>query len=77
MSKITIYQFQVYSVINDNLQKSRRWGTRDAIERIAGGEILEDTATEVDESAIASDITGLTIIDFNPPRRMGFQTKVE
>ncbi|MDD2465227.1 MAG: hypothetical protein PHI97_14615 [Desulfobulbus sp.] len=77
MSKITIYRFQVYSVINDNFQKSRRWGTRDAIERIAWGEILEDTATEVDESAIASDITCLTIIDFNHHRRTGFQTKVE
>lgn len=66
MSKVTIFQFELYIPQNDEIRKSRRWGTREAIEKIALGKVLEDTATEVDESAIASDIHGLTERDFNP-----------
>lgn len=77
MSKITIHQFKVYDPQNDQMKKSRRWGTREAIEKIAHGKVLDDTATEVDESAVASDIPGLTERDFNPHESRGFQTSVK
>ncbi len=76
MSKVTIYQFEIYDVQNDGMIKSRRWGSREAIEKIAHGKVLENTAIDVDESAIASDIHGLTERDFNPHKHQGFQTSV-
>ena len=58
MSKITVYQY----VMLDPFQrrKARRWGTRE--EQFA--EILEETATEVDASAV--DSLGFTQLDFDP-----------
>ncbi len=75
MSKVKIYRFTKYSIQSDGNEKSRRWGTREAIEGI-GGNLIEDTETEVDESAVASDIGGFTPIDFDPHPRTGFQTQV-
>jgi hypothetical protein len=76
MQKATIYRFEIYDIANDEWHRSRRWGTREAIERIRGA-VIESTATEVDASAIASDIAGLTMRDFNPaPANKGFQAEV-
>ena len=47
-----------------------------AIREIACGQVLKDTAIEVDESAIHSDIHGFTAIGFNPNPRRDFQTTV-
>ena len=76
MRKITIYQFEVYNQQNDQMKKSRRWGTSESVEKIAHGKVLRNTAIEVDESAAASDIPGLTEKDFIPHKRQGFQTSV-
>jgi hypothetical protein len=75
MSKVTIYRFSKYDIQNDGMQISRRWGTREAIERICG-EVMEETATEVDASAVATGIEGLTVRGFDPHPRTGFQTQV-
>jgi hypothetical protein len=77
MPKITIYQFEVYDPQNDQMKKSRRWGTREAVEKITHGKVLDNTAIEVDESAVASDIPGLTEKDFIPNKRQGLQTSVK
>jgi hypothetical protein len=78
MTKITIYQFQVYDIRDGAIVKSKRWGTREAIVEIACGQVLEDSAIEVDDSVIHSDIHGFTIIGFDPRlRRTGFQTEVK
>ncbi len=77
MRKITIYQFEVYNAQDDQMIKSRRWGTSEAIEQIAHGRMLRNTAVEVDESAVASDIPGLTEKDFIPHTHQGFQTSVQ
>jgi hypothetical protein len=66
MAKVTIYQFRVYDIRNDEIVKSKRWGTAKAIKEIACGQMLEDTAIEVDESVICSDIHGLSAIRFDP-----------
>ena len=77
MSTVTIYRFNVYEISSDSVRQSRRWGTREAVEQIACGRVLEDTALEVDDSIIKSDIPGFTEIDFNPKRRTGFQTRIK
>ena len=77
MAKVTIYQFQVYDIRADTIIKSKRWGTAEAIKEIACGQVIEDTAIEVDESVIRSDIHGFTDIGFNPRPRTGFQTEVK
>jgi len=77
MSTVTIYQFEVYRIDSDEIVKSRRWGTREAIVEIAHGRVLEDTAREVDESIVASDIQGFTERNYDPDARPpGFQTYV-
>ena len=77
MAKVTIFRFEVYDIQSDQVIPSKRWGTRAAIIEIAHGRVLEDTATEVDESAVASDIRGFTVRDFNPHSRRGFHTEVK
>jgi hypothetical protein len=75
MTTVTVYQFEVYRIDSDEVVKSRRWGTREAIRDIACGRVLEGTAREVDESVVASDIHGFTKRDFDPDARPpGFQT---
>jgi hypothetical protein len=59
MTTITVYQFTKYDITNDENCRSRRWGTREAIERI-GGEVLENTATEVDPAVLGREIDGMT-----------------
>ena len=68
MAKITIYRFEVYDVSIDDITKSRRWGTREAVESIARGRVLPETATEVDGCVVDSDIQGFTVRDFQPNR---------
>lgn len=75
MSKITIYRFRMYDIIHDEQHVSSRWGTREAIEQL-GGEILEDTAMEVEASRVKSEIDGLTERDFNPRPRVQLQQQV-
>ena len=75
MSKVTIYQFELYDIQNDGMYKSRRWGTREAIKNIYG-KVREETAMEVDEKLVDSDISGLTARDFNPNLLEGFQKQV-
>jgi hypothetical protein len=65
MSKVTVYQFTKYDISVDGNRKSRRWATREAIERV-GGDVLEDTATEVEAFAVASDIEGMTCDKLRP-----------
>ena len=78
MAKVTIYRFQLYNSQTDEIVTSRRWGTAEAINDIAGGHVLKDTAVEVDDSVVRSDIHGFTFRDFDPHRRSdGFQTEVK
>jgi hypothetical protein len=76
MAKLRIYQFEVYGIRAEQIVKSKRWGTKEAIVQVAGGRVLEDTGIEVDESVVPSDIHGLTPIGFDPhPRRHRLQNR--
>lgn len=55
LSKVTIYQFTLYDIANDEARKSRRWGTLEGIRAVCGA-VLEDTVTEIDASEVASEI---------------------
>ena len=77
MTTVTSYQFEVYRIDSDEIVKSRRWGTREAIRDIARGRVIEESAIDVDESVVASDIHGFTVRDFNPQPRRRFQAFVE
>ena len=64
---VTVYQFQRFDITTGIWRTSRRWGTREAVERLGSCfSILEDSATEVSEADIRIDIPGLTEIGFNP-----------
>jgi hypothetical protein len=75
MTTITVYQFTKYDIANDENCHSCRWGTRKAIERI-GGEVLENTATEVDPAVSGREIDGMTERNYSPHPRPQFQTQV-
>jgi hypothetical protein len=75
VSKITVYQFRMYDAANDEMRKSRRWATRERIEWLRG-EVLEQTATEVDASLVGAEIEGMTGRDFNPRAIVGVQRQV-
>jgi hypothetical protein len=74
--KVAVYQFEIYDVQHDEMKRSRRWGTREAIERIAHGIVLEDSATEVDQFEVDSDIPGLTEKDFIPHHHYDLQNVI-
>lgn len=75
MAKVTVYQWAKYDIRDDASQKSRRWATREAIEW-AGGYPIEDTATEIDDSALSAEVDGMTSRNFNPHAAKGFQNQV-
>ena len=75
VSKVTIYQFTIYDIGNDENRKSRRWATREAVECI-GGKVLEETATEIDATDIGAEIDGMTARNFDPHALRGFQRAV-
>jgi hypothetical protein len=76
MEKVTIYRFKTYNVATDEIKVSTRWATPEAILRIAHGEIIESTALEVDASILGSDIEGMTVRDWMPPRPAVFRNYV-
>jgi hypothetical protein len=75
MSEVTIYRFTMYDITADAPKKSSRWATREAIARV-NGNVLEETAVEVEASVVRSDVDGMTTRGFNPNGPSGFQ-KVE
>ena len=68
MAKVTVYRYSVLDTDRVEPRIARRWGTRQAIDALneIGARVLEQTATEVEESAL--DDRGLTALDFDPRR---------
>jgi len=65
MNKVTVYQYNILDLRRVERRKSRRWGTREGIQSLIDlTEVLEDTCTEVDASAV--DSLGFTQLDFDP-----------
>jgi hypothetical protein len=67
MGKVTVYQ---YAVLDTNVLErrvARRWGTREAIERLKRADLIEDSAVLVDETILNEG--GFTPLDFDPLKR--------
>ena len=75
VSNVTVYRWRAYDISSDEKRESRRWATREAVEKL-GGEVLEDTATQVDASVVDTDIPGMTERGFDPHPHVGFQRQV-
>jgi hypothetical protein len=59
---VFIHQFRVYDITIDEYRISRRWATREAIERIHG-EVIEGSVVEVDATFVDRD--GMTERNFD------------
>jgi len=70
-----VYQFTMYDILTDTERESRRWGTREAIDRI-GGKVIEDSAVNIDTSLLGSEVEGMTERGFNPSRPSGSKKQV-
>lgn len=67
MTKVTVYQYIILDPGPVERRKSRRWGTRQAIDALKdAADIIEDSATEVDEAVLNAG--GFTGLDFDPRR---------
>jgi hypothetical protein len=63
MATVTVFRFTVYDVTTDENRLSRRMATCEAV-NLARGHAIEDTAREVDASAVGREIAGMTDRDF-------------
>jgi hypothetical protein len=63
-TKVTIDQYVVLDTNRIEQRKARRWGTRDAIDRLRNAEIMENSATLVDTSELNPG--SFTALDFDP-----------
>ena len=77
MGEMKVYRFEIYDISCDEMRKSHRWGTLEAIEETAKGRPILDTEAEIDESQFDPRMPGFTSRDFYPAQREGFQTKVK
>jgi hypothetical protein len=77
MSTVTVYRWQKYDIATDEVLKSRRWATLEAIER-ACGEPVDRFGVEVDASELDPDTPSMTPRNWRPPseRYGGFQRQV-
>ncbi len=66
MTKITVYHFEVWDPINDQMVRSRRLGTPDAIKNTAHGREV-GLGIDVDASDVGHEIPGFTVRDYRPP----------
>ena len=66
MSTVLIFPFEVYDGVSDRMIRSRRWGTREAVEQIAHGMVIEEDAVEVPRYLLDTDIPGMTKVGFDP-----------
>ncbi len=65
MEKVQAFQFTKYDIMSDTRRLSRRYGTIEAINKI-GGEVILESAIEINVSDLESDFYGLTKIGFEP-----------
>jgi hypothetical protein len=74
MAKVMVYKVKVYDITNDSTMVSRRMATRKGAAMMRG-EVIEDSATEVDEARLENG-GQWTAVGFNPHPRTGFQQQV-
>lgn len=75
MAIVTVYQWTIYDIKNDEMIKSRRWATKEAIEWVHGTAI-ENTGVEIDEGSLSRELQGMTARNFDPYATGGLQQQV-
>lgn len=70
MPTVLIFPFEVYDPVSDQMVRSRRWGTREAVEQVAHGCVIEEGALEVPRHFLDTDIPGMTHIGFDPQMQL-------
>jgi len=74
MTTVKVYRFEKYDVGSDQWQRSRRWATADAIERVHGQRVGKPI--DVDESLLGREVDGMTDRDLSQNASDGFQRNV-
>jgi len=71
--QVQIFQFKMFDIGTDEFKQSRRWATREFIEKVGG--LMTGRSARVDEDVVSDE--GLTARDFDPEHRpSGFPTHV-
>jgi len=71
--QVQVFQFKMFDIGTDEFKESRRWATREFIEKVGG--VMTGRAVKVDADLVSPE--GLTERDFNPvPRSPEFSTQV-
>jgi hypothetical protein len=73
MIKITVYPFEVWDSINDQVVRSKRLGTLEAIKNTAHGREV-GPGIDVDASDVGTEIRGFTVRNYVPPGAAKKQT---
>lgn len=63
MAKITVYPFEVWDPINDQMVRSKRLGTLEAIKNTAHGREV-GPGIDVDASEVGTEIHGFTVRNY-------------
>jgi hypothetical protein len=66
MTKITVYHFEVWDSVNDQMVRSKRMGTPDAIKNTAHGREVGQ-GMDVDVADVGTEIPGFTVRNYRPP----------
>lgn len=64
MDKVKVYRFERYDINTDEYQRSRRWATLEAIEKVCARPIGEPA--DVDPDALGREVEGMTARNFDP-----------
>jgi hypothetical protein len=70
MAKITVYHFEVWDPTNDQMVRSKRMGTPEAIKNTAHGREV-GPGIDVDASDVGTEIHGFTVRNYQPPGASG------
>lgn len=66
MAKITVYPFEVWDSVSDQLVRSKRLGTLEAIKNTAHGREV-GPGIDVDASDVGTEIHGFTVQNYRSP----------
>lgn len=71
-----VFRFRSWDIANDCFQESRRWATKEAIQRVMGEAV--GGGVEVEERLLGGEVDGMTARGFDPqhPPSSNFQTHV-
>jgi len=73
---VILYRFSKYDINTDSVVHSKRWATQRAIDAIHGTIISEGFEVPISQVPWDATLQEMTVMDFNPNPKTGFQTEV-